>query len=287
MLLPGRLRHEDGPGPAAHLAARRPQRGAVGRLGAALRRAAELRLPRRSSASYQVCVAAGAGGLRRGPARWSSACSRWRVAAVFIVGAGRLQAACSPTPASSTWASSPLGIGLGGRRRLRRAAARRQPLADQGDALPGRRQHPRPPTARKSTARRPRRCGATLPVSGVLWLAGFLAITGSPPFGPFLSEFTILKARARPAAAHSWPPCLLWRCSAVVFVGMARPVLADGPGPSRRARCRHRPARRRAAAAALRPASLAAWCCCSGVYVPPPLTRRCCAQAARVAGRAS
>lgn len=33
-----------------------------------------------------------------------------------------------------------------------------------------------------------------LPGSGILWLAGFLAITGSPPFGPFLSEFIILKA---------------------------------------------------------------------------------------------
>lgn len=33
-----------------------------------------------------------------------------------------------------------------------------------------------------------------LPMSGLLWMAGFLAITGSPPFGPFLSEVTILKA---------------------------------------------------------------------------------------------
>ena len=33
----------------------------------------------------------------------------------------------------------------------------------------------------------------TLPVTGLLWIAGFLAITGSPPFGPFLSEFAILK----------------------------------------------------------------------------------------------
>src|SRR5258708_19778873 len=33
-----------------------------------------------------------------------------------------------------------------------------------------------------------------MPVSGLLWVLGFLAITGSPPFGPFLSEFTILKA---------------------------------------------------------------------------------------------
>ncbi|MDK9701160.1 MAG: proton-conducting transporter membrane subunit, partial [bacterium] len=33
-----------------------------------------------------------------------------------------------------------------------------------------------------------------MPYSSVLWLAGFLAITGSPPFGSFLSEFTILKS---------------------------------------------------------------------------------------------
>ncbi|HBG25727.1 MAG: NADH dehydrogenase [Planctomycetes bacterium GWF2_41_51] len=31
-------------------------------------------------------------------------------------------------------------------------------------------------------------------VSGFLWIAGILAITGFPPFGTFLSEFTILKA---------------------------------------------------------------------------------------------
>ena len=31
-----------------------------------------------------------------------------------------------------------------------------------------------------------------LPLSGSLFLAGFLAITGSPPFGPFVSEFAIL-----------------------------------------------------------------------------------------------
>src|SRR5229473_1348532 len=33
-----------------------------------------------------------------------------------------------------------------------------------------------------------------LPISGALFLAGFFAVTGSPPFGPFLSEFTILRA---------------------------------------------------------------------------------------------
>lgn len=33
-----------------------------------------------------------------------------------------------------------------------------------------------------------------VPFSGALFLAGFLAITGSPPFAPFISEFTILSA---------------------------------------------------------------------------------------------
>ncbi len=32
-----------------------------------------------------------------------------------------------------------------------------------------------------------------LPVSGTLWVVGFLAITGSPPFGTFISELTVLK----------------------------------------------------------------------------------------------
>jgi hydrogenase-4 component F len=32
------------------------------------------------------------------------------------------------------------------------------------------------------------------PISGFLWLAGLLAITGVPPFGIFVSEFTILKS---------------------------------------------------------------------------------------------
>ena len=35
-----------------------------------------------------------------------------------------------------------------------------------------------------------------VPLSGGLFLAGFLAVTGSPPFGPFVSEFTIVSAAA-------------------------------------------------------------------------------------------
>ncbi len=70
-----------------------------------------------------------------------------------------------------------------------------------------------------------------LPLSGVLWVAGFLAITGSPPFGPFLSELTILKAaldQGRGVVAVGYLALL-----AVIFIGMANLVHADGPREGR------------------------------------------------------
>ena len=54
-LLPGRLRNEDGAGAAAHLAARRPQRGPLGRFRAALRGTAELRFPDDSPQHTRCC----------------------------------------------------------------------------------------------------------------------------------------------------------------------------------------------------------------------------------------
>lgn len=67
-----------------------------------------------------------------------------------------------------------------------------------------------------------------LPISGVLWVAGFLAITGSPPFGPFLSELTILKgvvAQGHIAVAVTYVALL-----AVIFIGMAGVVLSMAQG---------------------------------------------------------
>jgi hydrogenase-4 component F len=63
-----------------------------------------------------------------------------------------------------------------------------------------------------------------LPVSGPLWVAGFLAITGSPPFGTFLSELIILKSaidqgRFVIAAAYLSLLC-------IIFVAMATAVLS-------------------------------------------------------------
>lgn len=62
-----------------------------------------------------------------------------------------------------------------------------------------------------------------MPLSGALWTAGFLAIVGSPPFGLFVSEFTILRglfAEAGLLVAFVYLAAL-----AVIFVGMSIPVL--------------------------------------------------------------
>ncbi len=62
-----------------------------------------------------------------------------------------------------------------------------------------------------------------LPLSGWLFLVGFLAITGSPPFGPFMSEFAILNGAfeaGRFVAAGVFLFLLL-----VVFIGMGATVL--------------------------------------------------------------
>jgi hydrogenase-4 component F len=62
-----------------------------------------------------------------------------------------------------------------------------------------------------------------LPFSATLFLLGFLAITGSPPFGPFVSEFTILSSTfvARRFAVGAVFLLLLL----VIFMGMGRTVL--------------------------------------------------------------
>jgi hydrogenase-4 component F len=62
-----------------------------------------------------------------------------------------------------------------------------------------------------------------LPLSGALFLAGFLAITGSPPFGPFVSEFSILGGAFE--AGHYLVAALFLVFLLVVFVGMGKTVL--------------------------------------------------------------
>ena len=61
------------------------------------------------------------------------------------------------------------------------------------------------------------------PWTGILLLAGLFAVTGSPPFGLFVSEFTILAAAFH--AGLAWLAIVMLLLLALVFVGMARLIL--------------------------------------------------------------
>jgi hydrogenase-4 component F len=63
-----------------------------------------------------------------------------------------------------------------------------------------------------------------LPFSGALFLAGFFAATGSPPFAPFLSEFTIV--RAAMTSGHAIVGGIFLLMLAIVFIGMGGVVLS-------------------------------------------------------------
>ncbi|MDD2272396.1 MAG: proton-conducting transporter membrane subunit [Desulfuromonadaceae bacterium] len=62
-----------------------------------------------------------------------------------------------------------------------------------------------------------------LPWSGGIFLAGFIAITGSPPFAPFISEFTIISSAFMQGQMLVGAIFLL--SLTVIFIGMALTVL--------------------------------------------------------------
>jgi hydrogenase-4 component F len=59
--------------------------------------------------------------------------------------------------------------------------------------------------------------GRHFPIQGALWLAGAIAITGAPPFGLFMSEFTIMRAGLKPS--YSWAVYVMAILLIVIFVG--------------------------------------------------------------------
>jgi len=118
-----------------------------------------------------------------------------------------------------------------------------------------------------------------LPASGVLWLAGFFAITGSPPFGLFVSEWMILRDALR--NGHTLGAAIYTALLVVVFVAMAGVFLrmAHGKGSPDRAQL---PTREHTAAVAA-PAALCLATLMLGVYLPAPLLRAL-AEAVRTPG---
>ncbi|MGX6999044.1 hydrogenase 4 subunit F [Caballeronia sp. KNU42] len=55
------------------------------------------------------------------------------------------------------------------------------------------------------------------PVTGALWLAGAVAITGAPPFGLFLSELTLMRAGI--ASSNAWAVIVMLLLLIVIFIG--------------------------------------------------------------------
>jgi hydrogenase-4 component F len=103
-----------------------------------------------------------------------------------------------------------------------------------------------------------------VPVTAALWIAGVLAITGFPPFGTFLSEFTILRAaldQGRPWVATAYVGLL-----ALVFVGMtasALPMLHGATDRTRRGESR---------LSLVSPIVMIAAVLVLGVFVPPAVS---------------
>jgi hydrogenase-4 component F len=107
----------------------------------------------------------------------------------------------------------------------------------------------------------------TVPVSGILWLTGFLAIIGSPPFGTFMSELMVLKGGLDEGR---------WGLTAIylallttVFIGMASIFLHMAQG--RAAVTVPTGTRREPWTATLPPVALCMAVTLLGVYLPGPL----------------
>jgi len=119
-----------------------------------------------------------------------------------------------------------------------------------------------------------------LPVSGVLLILGLFAVTGSPPFGLFISEFTILRAAF--AAGHPWIAFATLALLAVIFVGMAALILEMALGTPDDGHPRVRESRWLVAG----PITLACMVLVLGVYIPGPLNRVLALAAVALGGRA-
>jgi len=109
-----------------------------------------------------------------------------------------------------------------------------------------------------------------LPVSGALFLAGFFAVTGSPPFGLFVSEFMIVRAAF--TAQRYGVGALILVLLLAVFIGMGGTVLAVVQGRDTSAAPEGGRAPFRDTAATVLPAViLLALVLLLGVYLPSPL----------------
>src|SRR6266851_2402886 len=107
-----------------------------------------------------------------------------------------------------------------------------------------------------------------VPVSGALFLLGFFAIAGSPPFGPFVSEFTILSAAV--SAGRYVLVGLFLLLLVIVFIGMGATVLAVVQGTPVGID-RSVPAKPETFLTVAPAVAFLILVLCLGLYLPPPL----------------
>ncbi len=119
-----------------------------------------------------------------------------------------------------------------------------------------------------------------LPVSGLLWMAGFLAISGSPPFGLFLSKFTIIRSAI--AQGHFAVAGAMLVFLALIFAGMAGIMLHMAQG---RSDPNLKPPLEESRRRVIPPAMLALAVLVLGFWVPGPLEALLRAAAGVLGGR--
>jgi len=119
-----------------------------------------------------------------------------------------------------------------------------------------------------------------VPASGILLVVGLFAVTGSPPFGMFISEFTIIGAAI--GEHHPWIAAVLVGLLAIIFVGIAQMILEMVYAPSVQDVERSEERGRLVVA----PAALAIVVLLLGIYLPRPLTDALSSAAIVLGGRA-
>lgn len=104
-----------------------------------------------------------------------------------------------------------------------------------------------------------------LPISGALLTILMLAIGGTPPFGPFWSEFMIFQTAI---GSHPWLAIVLVALLAVAFLGMAGVLLPMLQGSSGSTHAN----RKEATLAIVTPLAMACAVFALGVWLPPALS---------------
>jgi hydrogenase-4 component F len=225
-----------------------------------------------------ICFAAGAGGFVR-PALIGFGLLSLGIAAAFIIGQGDVKRLLAYSSVEHMGLLA-LGLGLGGvgaygsvLHALNNGLAKGMLFLTVGNVVLA---------AGTSAADEIRGIARRLPGSGVLLVLGLFAITGSPPFGMFISEFSIISAAI--GQHHPWITAIVVALLAIIFVGIATMILeivyepeGASPAPARRAE------RRRLVAA---PAVLGVLALLLGVYLPPQLVAALSASAAMLGGNA-